>query len=364
MKRIIVGLSVVCLIAAMMISCAPPAEAPVPVVPPAAPVAPPVKPPVKPEVINVTLAGAGATSGYFVWHVALGRAITKYTPNINCTVVEAGGGTLLTLEGLRDGFWDIAGYGSYIDLQQLVEGTGFSEGKPFPEARVLMHRQPYYLQNIVRVDSGITTWAELEGKKFWPGMPGSVAQDVCLSEIAGTGLNVEMMTGSFGDACKMLEDNRIVGLNKSCMHDALDAGVKAVSVLTPLRLIGLTEEEVKQTEAYAPKYAGGFVWYEVGTCKDLPESGDFYVYRGIPFIVSSTRMSEDVIYEIVKALYEHYDEVQLAFPTVAGVDPIVDLIKASPEAAVTAPLHAGVVRYCKEVGIEVPAWMIPPEYKG
>jgi len=271
---------------------------------------------------------------------------------------------MLTLEGLREGFWDISGFGSYVELKQLVEGTGFSEGKPFPEARVMLFRQPYFLQNIVRVDSGITTWAGLEGKKYWPGMAGSVAQDVCLSEIAGTGVNVEMMPGSYADAAKALEDNRIVGLNKSCPSDALDAGVKAVSVLTPLRLIGLTEEEVKQVEAYKPIYKGGFVVYPVGACKDLPESGDFYVYCGVPFAVSSTRVSEDVMYEIIKALYENYDDVRLAFPKVADIDPLVDLIRMSPEALVTAPVHAGVAKYCKEVGIELPAWMIPPEYKG
>jgi|GEM_PF-149771 len=365
MKRIITVLAVIGLIAAMVVSCAP-APAPAPGAPakPAAPTPAP-KPAPAPEAkaIDITLAGAGATSGIFVWHVALGRTITKYAPNINCTVIETGGGTLLTLEGLRDGFWDISGYGSYIDLVQLVEGTGFSEGKPFPEARVILLRDPYFLQNMVRVDSGITTWAGLEGKKYWPGMAGSVAQDVTLSAIAGTGLKVEMMPGSYGDACKMLEDNRIVGLNKSCPYDVLDAGVKAVNILTPLRLIGLNEEEVKLTEAYAPKYAGGFIWYPEGTNKDC-SGGDFYVWSGVPFCVTSTRVSEDVIYEVIKALYEHYDDVQLAYPSVAGIDPLVDLIKLSPEPAVSAPLHAGVVKYCKEVGIEVPAWMIPPEYKG
>lgn len=366
MKRIIIVLAVIGLIAAMMGSCAP-APAPAPGAPatPAAPTpAPTPTPAPEAKMIDITLAGAGATSGYFVWHVALGRVATKYAPDINMTVVEAGGGTLLTLDGLREGFWDIAGYGSYVDLAQLVEGKGFSEGKPFPEARVMIFRQPYYLQNMVRADSGITTWAGLEGKNFWPGMPGSVAQDVTMSVITGTGIDIKLMPGSYGDATKMLEDNRIVGLNKSGSYDALDAGVKAVNVLTPLRLIGMTEEEVKQTEAYAPKYAGGFVWYPVGANKDLPESGDFYVYAGIPFVVTSTRLSEDIVYRIVKAWHQHYDEIQLAFPKVKGYDPIVDLIRFSPENLVTAPLHAGVVKYALEAGIEVPAWMIPPEYKG
>jgi len=362
----------------MLVSCAP-APAPAPGAP-AAPAAPaPGVSPATPEApaapkaapapaapasgtINLRLAGMSATSGYFVWHVALGRVISKYAPNVNCTVVE-GGGTNLTLEGVRDGFWNIAGYGSYVELKQLAAGTGPFEGNPYKDMRVLWLRGPYYLHNMVRADTGITTWKGLDGEKYWPGAIGSVAQYVTMCTIDATGSNLDIATGSYSDATKLLQDNRIAGLNKSCPYDALDAGVLSVHVMTPLKLIGLTEEEVKMVEAAYPDYAGAFIKFPVGANKDCPEDGDFYVYEGLPFCCASTQLSEDAAYEVVKAVAEHYDEVQLAFSKVKGIDPIRDLIKATTPENCSAPLHAGVVKYCKEVGIEVPSYMIPPEYK-
>jgi hypothetical protein len=60
---------------------------------------------------------------------------------------------------------------------------------------------------------------------------------------------------------------------------------------------------------------------------------------------------------------EGLSEVASAYPPIKGWHPVADLFKYVPEGG-EVPVHAGVVRYAKEKGIEVPKRFIPPEYKG
>ena len=67
-------------------------------------------------------------------------------------------------------------------------------------------------------------------------------------------------------------------------------------------------------------------------------------------------------YKIVKAYREGLDEVAASYPAVKGWDPVADLFKYVPEGA-EVPVHAGMVRYAKEKGIDVPKRFLPPEVK-
>ena len=65
-------------------------------------------------------------------------------------------------------------------------------------------------------------------------------------------------------------------------------------------------------------------------------------------------MPEEQAYEIVKALFEHKDELEQVYVGPAGqhrkIQSITPLL-----------LHPGAIRYFKEIGLEVPDKLIPPE---
>ena len=61
--------------------------------------------------------------------------------------------------------------------------------------------------------------------------------------------------------------------------------------------------------------------------------------------VSSTAVSEDVAYVIVKSVFENFDQFKKLHPAFANLDP-KEMIKDG----LSAPLHDGAAKYYKEMG--------------
>jgi TRAP-type uncharacterized transport system substrate-binding protein len=64
-------------------------------------------------------------------------------------------------------------------------------------------------------------------------------------------------------------------------------------------------------------------------------------------------LDEDLVYKLVKALYENNDYLLKIHPSAAYTTP-ENAVKYSP-----IPLHPGTIRYLKEVGVAVPAKLMP-----
>jgi TRAP-type uncharacterized transport system substrate-binding protein len=71
----------------------------------------------------------------------------------------------------------------------------------------------------------------------------------------------------------------------------------------------------------------------------------------------SASLSEDIVYRVFKAIYEHRDELDAVYSGSRGND-IIALTTGS-----SCWLHSGVIKYLKEIGIQPRADQIPPEYK-
>jgi TRAP transporter TAXI family solute receptor len=80
------------------------------------------------------------------------------------------------------------------------------------------------------------------------------------------------------------------------------------------------------------------------------------MYRGNPddtttfgvgaTFVTSTVVSEDVVYEVVKAVFENIDTFRGLHPAFANLDP-----KQMANDGLSAPLHPGAERYYREAGL-------------
>ena len=87
------------------------------------------------------------------------------------------------------------------------------------------------------------------------------------------------------------------------------------------------------------------------------------VYRGVDSPVSTigvwnvmicqASLDADLVYQLVKALYEHNDYLVKIHPSAAYTTP-ENAVKYSP-----IPLHPGTIKYLKEKGIAVPAKLMP-----
>ncbi|MDD3516364.1 MAG: TAXI family TRAP transporter solute-binding subunit [Synergistales bacterium] len=308
--------------------------------------------------VHLNMGSTSSTSGVYAWCVAAANVINKADNGIQVTVVESGAG-MDNLRKISSGVFDFA---MAIDLPgslQLYKGIEGFEGKPFKEVRWLFLRNIFADRLYVRKDSGVTAFGDLKGKKFSPGIPGSASAAYVAQYNDILGHKVQLVPSALGDAISALKEKRIVGLQKSSGLNNMDASLIEVNLTTPLTVIGYSEEDVKKIQEVIPYMT--FLKREKGSIKEFPEVGPIWEECPIAGAVATSALPEEIGYQIVKAYVEGFDEIAAAYGPVKGFDPVADYFRNAGDDVV--PAHAGLIRYAKEKGIEVPERFIPPEYK-
>ena len=279
----------------------------------------------KQETVYLNMGSTSSTSGVYAWAVAAANAINKPGTGIQVTVIESGAG-IDNLRKIKTGTFDFA-----LAVDRLY----------------------------VRTDSGVKTWSDLAGKRFSPGIPGSAAATYVerFNDILKTNINLVPM--ALGDAINALKENRIVGVQKSSGLYAIDAALIEVNMSTPLSAVGFTQAQVTEIQNSMPYLS--FVETKRGGIKELPETGPFFEEAAIAGGVATTKISQEIGYQIVKAYFAGLEDINNAYGPSRGWDPIADYFKYA--GVESLPAHAGLVQFAKERGVDVPARLIPPEYK-
>lgn len=295
--------------------------------------------------------------------VAAANIINKYSSNLDVTTVVTGA-SLDNLQRLRTG--DI-GLGICItnDGGAMSYGGFGKFDTPDKDLRFYF----IYLLNIchmtVREDSGINKVEDLTGKKYHAGMIGAGYTYNTKEILKALNIKPDYFVGSLADAVAAIKDNRIVGYSRTGGGvGAIDATTMDIMTRTKMKILSFTDEQMQIAMKarpglfYAKEPAGSIK----GFYKDHPDIVSFV--NGLSFY-SGKNVPQEHGYQIMKAICEHYEDIVAALPMARKIDPINDTIKYGLQTAelVGLPLHAGAVQYLQEIGKEVPAILIPPEYK-
>lgn len=309
--------------------------------------------------IFLNMGSTSSSSGVYAWCVAAANVINKADNGIQVTVVESGAG-MDNLRKVTTGTFDFA---LAIDLPgslQLYKGIDTFKDKPNKELRWLFLRNIFADRIYVRQDSGVKHFSDLSGKRFCPGIPGSASAAYINDYNKILNSKIQLVPSALGDSISAFREGRIVGLQKSSGLDNIDAALIEVNMTLPITVVGYSESDVKKIQEKIPYMT--FLKREKGAIKEFPAVGPIWEECPIAGAVATTKMSEEIGYQIVKAYVEGFAEIEVAYSPVKGFDPVADYFKNAGEDVL--PAHAGLIRYAKEKGIDVPARFIPPEYKG
>ncbi len=204
-----------------------------------------------------------------------------------------------------------------------------------------VHPEPYHI--IVGADSGIESWNDLLGKRFNIGNPGSGQRGTTevLMERHGTDV------GDFAVATELTSTEQSSALCDGNI-DAYgytvgvpNAGVAVATDGCGARIINLTGDVerklVEETDYYA------FATIPAGTYKTTDE--DVTTFGVMATFVTSADVSEDIVYEVTRAVMENLDDFRSLHPAFANLDPQQMITNG-----LSAPLHPGAERYYKEQG--------------
>ena len=75
------------------------------------------------------------------------------------------------------------------------------------------------------------------------------------------------------------------------------------------------------------------------------------------YFIANKKMPDSLAYEITKASFDHVDYLKAGLPTWDRY------MKAENMFSSPVPLHRGAIQYYKEIGVKIPARLIPPEGK-
>lgn len=302
------------------------------------------------DVLNLMWGATSASSGYYPMNVALAAAVNKYCPHIHITVVETGG-TGDNFKGMERGNFQF-GQAADGNIQMAQTGTGVYKNHLMKEPRMLVVTNPQVYSIVVTEESGVKTLSDLEGKKFCPGLKGSIAEILLYTAMKAFGYKPDFVPGNTGEAVDGMKDRRIVGFCKSHPITTPDSAILDVATARKIRLVGYNEEEQKKFVKALPIYS---IFSVSGSVYGL--EGE-YKFPGEHFGMSvSASLPEDVVYDIFKAICEHQDEIAVTYAGIRGHDAL------QMTADSNCWLHPGVIKYLKEKGIEPRPDQIPPEYK-
>ncbi len=302
------------------------------------------------ETKNLMWGSTSASSGFYPMNVAMADIINKTLDDIHVTVVETGG-TGDNFKGMERGDFQF-GQASDGNIHMAQTGTAVYEGKLMKEPRMLIVANPLAYIVAVTEESGVKALSDLDGKKFSPGLKGSMTEILYYKALAAFGIKPDYMPASTGDAVEAMKDRRIVGFAKSCSITAADSAIQDVATSRKVRIIGFNEEEQKKFKEILPIY--NFFTVKAS----VYEQEEDVVAPGEYFGMSvSASLPEDVVYKIFKTLYENRDQIGVTYAGTRGHDILAMTANSS------CWLHPGVIKYLKEIGIEPRPDQYPPEYK-
>jgi hypothetical protein len=293
----------------------------------------------------VTIGTGGITGVYYPTGGAICRLVNKARKEhgIRCSV-ESTGGSIYNLNTIRAGELDMGVAQSDWQFHAYNGTSKFKDQGANKDLRAVFSVHPEPFTVVARKDSGIKNFMDIKGKRVNIGNPGSGQRGTMEVLMAAVGIKRSDL--------KLASELKAAEQSKALCDNKIDAMVYTVGHPN-----GSIKEATTSCDAIIVTVDGPAV-------AKLVNDNDYYrtatipggMYRGSDedtqtfgvgaTFVSSSNVSEEVIYQVVKSVFENFDDFKKLHPAFANLKP-EEMIKDG----LSAPLHKGAIKYYKEVGL-------------
>ncbi len=292
----------------------------------------------------VSIGTGGVTGVYYPTGGAICRLVNKDRKEhgIRCSA-ESTGGSIYNINTIRAGELEFGVAQSDWQYHAYNGTSKFKDNGKFEKLRAVFSVHPEPVTVIARDDSGINNISDAKGKRLNIGNPGS-----------GTLGTWEVMEAALG--WKRTDLALAAGMKSAETGAAMCDGkidayfwlVGHPSALTQeslascaSHLVDVTGPEIDKLIADRPYYRNATI--PAGMYNNDKDIKTFGV--GATFVTSSD-VPEEVVYQVVKAVFENLDQFKKLHPAFANLK-AEEMIKDG----LSAPLHDGAMKYYKEKGM-------------
>jgi len=293
----------------------------------------------------VTIGTGGVTGVYYPTGGAICRLVNKGKKDhgIRCSV-ESTGGSVYNLNAIANGELDMGVCQSDWQYHAYHGTSRFKDAGANKDLRAVFSVHPEPFTVVARADSGIKNFDDLKGKRVNIGNPGSGQRgtmEVVMEKKGWTKDDFKLASElKSAEQSAALCDNKIDAMVFTVGHPS--GSIKEATTSCDSVLVNVNDADIKELVA-------GKDYYRMAT---IPGG----MYRGNPedtttfgvgaTFVSSAKVSEKVIYNVVKAVFEDFQQFKKlhpAFSILKKEEMITD--------GLSAPLHPGAKKYYEEAGL-------------
>lgn len=293
----------------------------------------------------VTIGTGGVTGVYYPAGGAIARLVNKNKAETGIRAsVESTGGSVYNVNAIAAGELDLGVAQSDIQYQAF-HGTGkFAEQGANPELRAVfsLHPEPYTV--VARKDSGIKNFTDLAGKRFNVGNPGSGSEATTMVVLDAMGWDKSKFKLASqlkpSEQSTALCDNKVDAITYTVGHP--NGSIKEATTSCESVLVTVDGPAIEKLIAAHDYYRTATI--PGGMYRNNPE--DTMTFGVGATFVSSSAVPEEVIYTVVKSVFENFDDFKKLHPAFNNLKK-EEMIKDG----LSAPLHAGAIKYYKEAGL-------------
>ena len=264
---------------------------------------------------------------------------------------EETGGSTANLTMIQHGDAEI-GFAMTSSLAEAAAGKAkWTGGKPLEKIRGMVALYPSYLTMYSLKSSNITKLTDFNGKIVGLGSKGAAMDSVLRAAFDKIGIKPKSIFNDGHGATATAVSGGQADVAVLFAYPPFSA-ISELEASKELNFIGLTDKEQKQlTDMYS--------FYKAST---MPAGSYKYATQDVKtvsewnMLVVSKDLSADYVYLLTKTLLENN-------PKLLEIHKSLKYTTGKNILNFNIPLHPGTIRYLKEKGIEVPAKLIPPEYK-
>ncbi|WP_237387043.1 TAXI family TRAP transporter solute-binding subunit [Xenorhabdus sp. Sc-CR9] len=302
--------------------------------------------------LSVATASTGGT--YYPMGVGLANIWSNHLKQENIQVTgQSSAGSIENIDLLQKNEAQLAILQSLIALE-AYQGVRNFENRSYQDLRsisVLWPNVEHFVLLNEKIKDG--TLNDISGTRFSVGPQASGTEQSTLIILKGVNLSKQDIQPEYlgyGDTVSAMRDGRLDG-------GSLPAGIPASAVTdmyasgVPARILNVTDEQLDKINAIANS------WFRfIINPETYPRQKWAIQTIAQPNILMTTRgIDEKTIYELTKVMFENQKEVHQIHSSAKYILP-ENALKG-----VSVPLHLGAYQYYREIGLDIPDYLVPPE---
>jgi uncharacterized protein len=287
---------------------------------------------------RLSVATGNTTGVYYVLGGKYAELISKHISGYQATA-EATGASVENIQRVMRGDSDIA-FSLADSAADAVKGEGAFDQPQ--EIRALARLYPNYTQVLARTSAGVTSVAQLRGKRVSTGSPNSGTEIIANRVLEAVGLDpnkdIKRQALSLPETVQGLKDGTIDAMFFSGGLPTAGVTDATTSLKTQVRFLPLGPEVLDPLrQKYGEVYTAATISKSV-----YKQPADVPTVSAPNLLIVKADMNEELAGNLTRLLFDHAQELQAAHPAAKGIKR-----ETAPQSD-PVPLHPGSKKYYDE----------------